>query len=88
MARTVKVMSIHEFKELMSTEKIVIKQSQKGSFYALDEAGLRIASVSEDAISALNEKKSLVVLQLEDFGESWYLITKAADNPDNTIAEL
>ena len=88
MARTVKVMSIHEFKELMGTKKIVIKQSQKGSFYALDEAGLRIASVSEDAISALNEKKSLVVLQLEDFGESWYLITKAADNPDNTVAEL
>ena len=88
MARTVKVMSIHEFKELMGTKKIVIKQSQKGSFYALDEAGLRIASVSEDAISALNEKKSLVVLQLEDFGESWYLITKAADNQDNTVAEL
>ena len=88
MARTVKVMSIQEFKELMGTEKIIVKQSQRGSFYALDEAGLRIASVSEDAISALNEKKSLVVLQLEDFGESWYLITKAADNPDNTIAEL
>ena len=88
MARTVKVMSIQEFKELMGTKKIVIKQSQKGSFYALDEAGLRIASVSEDAISALAEKKGLVVLQLEDFGESWYLITKAADNPDNTVAEL
>ncbi len=88
MARTVKVMSIQEFKELMGTKKIIVKQSQRGSFYALDEAGLRIASVSEDAISALNEKKSLVVLQLEDFGESWYLITKAADNPDNTIAEL
>ena len=88
MARTVKVMSIHEFKELMGTIKIIIKQSQKGNFYAVDEAGLRIASVSEDAISALNEKKSLVVLQLEDFGESWYLITKAADNPDNTVAEL
>ncbi len=88
MARTVKVMSIHEFKELMNTKKIIVKQSQKGSFYALDEAGLRIASVSEDAISALAEKKGLVVLQLEDFGESWYLITKAADNPDNTVAEL
>ena len=88
MARTVKVMSIHEFKELMGTIKIIIKQSQKGNFYAVDEAGLRIASVSEDAISALNEKKSLVVLQLEDFGESWYLITKAQENPDNTVAEL
>lgn len=88
MARTVKVMSIHEFKELMGTKKIVIKQSQKGSFYAVDETGLRIASVSEDAISALAEKKPLVVLHLEDFGESWYLITKAADNPDNNVAEL
>ena len=88
MARTVKVMSIHEFKELIHTSKIIIKQSKSNSFYAVDETGLRIASVSEDAISALAEKKKLVVLQLEDFGESWYLITKAADNPDNTIAEL
>ena len=88
MARTIRVLGIQEFKKLLGTEKIIIKQSSKGSFYAVDEAGLRLASVSEDAISALNEKKSLVVLQLEDFGESWYLITKAADNPDNTVAEL
>lgn len=88
MARTIRVLSVQEFKELMGAEKIIIKQSQKGSFYAVDEAGLRIASVSEDAISALAEKKPLVVLHLEDFGESWYLITKAADNPDNTVAEL
>ena len=88
MARTIRVLSIQEFKELMSTEKIIIKQSKKGNFYATDEAGLRIASVSEDAISALTEKKPLVVLHLEDFGEFWYLIAKAADNPDNTVAEL
>lgn len=88
MARTIRVLSVQEFKELMGTEKIIIKQSRKGSFYAVDGAGLRIASVSEDAVSGLAEKEPLVVLHLEDFGESWYLITKAAYNPDTTVAEL
>lgn len=88
MARTIRVISIQEFKELMGTKKIVIKQSQKGTYYATDETGLRVASVSEDAVQAYKENKPLVVLELEDFGESWFLITKAADNPDNTVAEL
>lgn len=88
MARTIRVLSIHEFKQVLGVSKIQIRQSQRGNYYATDETGLRIASVSEDAVQAYKENKPLVVLELEDFGESWFLITKAADNPDNSIGEL
>lgn len=83
MARTIRILSINEFKELVGTENIHVKMGATGSYYAVDENSRRVASVASDVLDAVQSGKPLVVLELEELGDRWYMIVPAKDSqPD------
>lgn len=87
MARTLRVLTINEFKELVGSSTIHIKLSQKsGSYYATDAKLNRVASVAPEVMEAIAAQVPLVVLELEDLGDRWFLIVPQRDSsPDVAV---
>ena len=90
MARTIRVYNVSAFKKMIGTSKLTIKKSASSNYYyAANDNGIKVAGVSPDAIEALKTKTPLVVLELEELGETWYLVVPQQENSTSeAIAEL
>lgn len=86
MARTIRILSVDEFKKLVNTTSIHIKLGTSGSYYATDSNSKRIASVAPDVMEAIANKVPLTVLELEDLGDRWFMIVPQRDHhPDLAV---
>ena len=90
MARTIRVYNVSAFKKMIGTSKLIIKKSSTSDyFYAANDSGIKVAGVSPDAIEAIKNKTPIVVLELEELGDTWYLIVPQRESSNSeSIAEL
>lgn len=90
MAKTIKIYSLQEFKELKGAKELTVRKSSTSDYYyATNSDGVKVAGVSPEVLDAINEGKELIVLQLEELGDTWFLIVPKRYNPqDAPVAKL